>query len=190
MGNIVGIDEVGRGCLAGPLVAGAVVLDKRMYKLRDSKLLTKRQREVLSARIQTKALAYATGWVTPQEIDAVGMTKATSLAMRRALEQITCDYDEIIIDGSINYLKPNPKARAIVKADQTVPVVSAASIIAKVARDQFMTDIATKYPQYQFDHHVGYGTQLHRDMLKLHGYCDLHRMSFKPLQNLLEAASI
>jgi ribonuclease HII len=185
MGNVVGIDEVGRGCLAGPLVAAAVVLDKRMYKLRDSKVLTKHQREVLAARIQIKALAYATGWVSPQEIDQVGMTKATSLAMKRALDQITCDYDEIIIDGIVNFLKPNPKAKTIVKADQTVPVVSAASIIAKVARDQFMTEIATKYPLYQFERHVGYGTRLHREMLKLHGHCDIHRLSFRPLKATL-----
>lgn len=185
MGNVVGIDEVGRGCLAGPLVAGAVVLDKRMYKLRDSKLLTKRQREVLAVRIQDKALAYATGWVSPQEIDQVGMTMATSLAMQRALDQIVCSYDEIIIDGIINYLKPNPKAHAIVKADQTVPVVSAASIIAKVARDQFMAEIAPKYPEYQFERHVGYATRLHREMLQLHGHCDIHRLSFQPLKATL-----
>ena len=185
MGNIVGIDEVGRGCLAGPLVAGAVVLDKRMYKLRDSKLLTKHQREVLAVRIQAKALAYATGWVSPQEIDQLGMTKATGLAMQRALDQITCDYDEIIIDGIVNFLKPNPKTRTIVKADQTVPVVSAASIIAKVARDQYMTEIAMQYPHYQFERHVGYATRLHRDMLKLHGHCDIHRLSFKPLQSYI-----
>ena len=189
MGNIVGVDEVGRGCLAGPLVAAAVVLDKRINMLRDSKLIKKERREILSARIQKKALAWATGWASVQEIDQFGMTKATSLAMQRALDQISCDYDEIIVDGSVNYLKANPKARAVVKADQTVPVVSAASIIAKVARDNYMTEIAAKFPAYQFEKHVGYGTKLHRDMLKANGHCELHRLSFKPLQELSVVSS-
>lgn len=184
MGNVVGIDEVGRGCLAGPLVAGAVVLDRRIYLLRDSKELPKKRREILAARIQAKALAWATGWVSPQEIDELGMTKATSLAMRRALEQIDCNYDDVIIDGSFNYLKHEPRARAIIKADQTVPVVSAASIIAKVARDTFMTEMAAQFPLYRFEQHVGYGTRLHRELLRLHGACELHRFSFKPLQEL------
>ncbi len=190
MGNVVGIDEVGRGCLAGPLVAGAVVLDKRINMLRDSKELTKQRREILTTRIQAKALAWATGWATVAEIDELGMTKATTLAMQRALDQITCPYDEVIIDGIVNYLKENPKARPIVKADQTVPVVSAASIVAKVARDHFMTEMAAKFPVYQFDRHVGYGTKLHRELLKLHGHCELHRLSFKPLQELLGTASV
>lgn len=185
MGNAVGIDEVGRGCLAGPLVAAAVVLDKRINLLRDSKMIRKERREILAARIQKKALSWATGWASVQEIDELGMTKATTLAMGRALEQISCEYDEIIIDGSINYLKSSPKARAVVKADQTIRVVSAASIVAKVARDKFMTEVATKFPAYQFEKHVGYGTKLHRDMLKLNGHCELHRLSFKPLQELM-----
>lgn len=182
--SIVGVDEVGRGCLAGPLTAAAVILDRRINMLRDSKVLTAERREVLSARIRQKAFAYGIGWVTPSEIDQVGMTQATTLAMERALESITCEYDEIIVDGSINYLKTHPKARAVVKADQTVPVVSAASIIAKVARDQYMAEAAEKFPHYKFEKHVGYGTKLHRELLSLHGACELHRLSFRPLQEL------
>lgn len=186
MGVIVGLDEVGRGCLAGPLVAAAVVLDRRINLLRDSKTISKDRREVLAARIRQKALAWATGWATAREIDESGMTAATTLAMERAVEQITCTYDEVIVDGSINYLKTNPKARAIVRADASIPVVSAASIVAKVARDNYMTETAAEFPHYQFEKHVGYGTKLHRDMLKKHGHCELHRLSFKPLQELME----
>lgn len=185
MGIVVGVDEVGRGCLAGPLVAATVVLDRRINLLKDSKLLTSDRREVLSARIKQKALSYGVGWVRPTEIDQLGMTQATSLAMERALQQITCDYDEIIVDGSVNYLKNYAKARAVIKADQTMPVVSAASIIAKVARDHYMHEISAKFPHYQFEKHVGYGTKLHRELLKLHGICELHRQSFKPIQELL-----
>lgn len=184
MSAIVGIDEVGRGCLAGPLVAAAVVLDRRINGLRDSKLLTRPQREALSVRIHNKALAFGIGWVTAAEIDTVGLTQATTLAMERALQFITCDYDEIIIDGSYNYLKAHAKSRTIIKADLTVPVVSAASIIAKVARDNYMTEMAAKFPHYQFERHVGYGTKLHRELLRLHGRCELHRLSFRPLQDV------
>lgn len=180
----VGVDEVGRGCLAGPLTAAAVVLDRRINLLRDSKMLTAQRREVLSGRIQQKALAYGIGWATPAEIDQFGMTRATTLAMERALELIDCDYDEIIVDGLFNYLKTDTKSRTVVKADQSIPVVSAASIIAKVARDQHMAEMAEKFPHYQFQKHVGYGTKLHRELLKLHGACELHRLSFKPLQEL------
>lgn len=181
----VGIDEVGRGCWAGPLVAGAVIFDRPMRGLRDSKVLTKLQREKCALRIRKSALAYGLGWVMPVEIDEVGLTAATALAMRRALDRLNAQYDEVIIDGIINFLKDEPKARAVVKADALVPVVSAASIIAKVARDNYMAEIATQYPDYGFEQHVGYGTRLHIERLKLHGVSDLHRRSYKPIQMLL-----
>lgn len=184
----MGIDEVGRGCWAGPLVAGAVIFDRPMRGLRDSKKLTKEQREKFSLRIHKKALACGLGWVWPEEIDQLGLTGATALAMRRALEQIAADYDEIIIDGIVNFLSDNPKARAVIKADDTIPVVSAASIIAKVARDDYMSKIAREHPAYGFDNHVGYGTKLHQERLRLHGVCELHRRSFKPIQALLQEA--
>ncbi len=184
---IVGVDEVGRGCWAGPLVAGAVILDvgKPMRGLRDSKELDKLQRQKLAARIYKKALVWGLGWVAPSEIDELGMTDATSLAMRRAVGQLASDYDEIIIDGIVNYLKDDPRAKAVVKADSSVPVVSAASIIAKVARDEYMIKISADYPDYGFDRHVGYGTRLHQERLKLHGVSRLHRHSFKPVRALL-----
>lgn len=182
---IVGVDEVGRGCWAGPLVAGAVIFDRPMRGLRDSKELTKQDREKLAERIHRKALACGLGWVTPAEIDGMGLTGATSLAMRRAVDALGTAYDEIIIDGILNYLKEDPAARALVKADATVPVVSAASIIAKVARDEYMAKIAADYPDYGFASHVGYGTRLHQERLRLHGISDLHRRSFKPIRALL-----
>jgi ribonuclease HII len=181
----VGIDEVGRGCWAGPVVAGAVILNKPIIGLRDSKKLTKRQRQKLAAEIHVEAVAVGLGWVAPSELDALGLSKAVQLAMQRALKQITLDYDEIIIDGNVNFLAMNPKSKAVIQADDSVPAVSAASIIAKVARDNFMIKAATQHPVYDFDKHVGYGTAHHLEKLKLHGVCELHRLSFKPVKALL-----
>lgn len=182
----VGIDEVGRGCWAGPVVAGAVILGKPIDGLKDSKKLSKRQREKLAIEIKLWAEAIGIGWVQPAEVDEIGLTAAVGLAMRRALEQISLNYNQIIIDGNFNFLADNPKAQAVIKADDSVPSVSAASIIAKVARDQYMAEIAAQYPDYGFDKHVGYGTALHLAQLKLHGISDLHRRSFKPIQALIQ----
>jgi ribonuclease HII len=185
----VGIDEVGRGCWAGPVVAGAVVLGQPLAGLKDSKQLTKKQRETLAASIQAQALAVGLGWVEALEVDDIGLTAAVGLAMSRALEQIMVAYDEIIIDGNFNFFPDNPKAKAVIKADASVPAVSAASIVAKVARDNFMAQVAGKYPGYGFEQHVGYGTALHLEKLKLHGICNLHRRSFKPIQALVQLAA-
>lgn len=182
----VGVDEVGRGCWAGPLVAGAVILGRPIDGLKDSKKLTKLQREKFAAEIEEQAVATGLGWVQPSEIDDLGLTQATTLAMCRALEKLEADYDEIIVDGIVNFLNDNSKARAVVKADDTIACVSAASIIAKVARDNFMTEVAANYPKYGFENHVGYGTAVHLERLKLHGICDLHRRSFKPVAALLQ----
>ncbi len=182
----VGVDEVGRGCWAGPLVAGAVILDQPIDGLKDSKKLSKKQRGKFVAEIELQAIAIGLGWVEPAEIDDLGLTEAVRLAMQRALEQITTDYDEIIIDGNLNFFPENPKAKSLIKADDTVPAVSAASIVAKVARDKYMAEIAGKYPDYGFANHVGYGTVLHLERLKLHGISDQHRQSFKPVAALLQ----
>ena len=181
---VVGIDEVGRGCWAGPVVAGAVVLSEPIADLKDSKLLSKKRREKLAAEIQIRSLAIGLGWVQPKEVDELGLTAAVGLAMERALAEIAVGYDQIIIDGNYNFMATNPKARAVTKADQTVPAVSAASIVAKVARDHYMAEVCAQYPQYGFDRHVGYGTKLHLEMLKLHGVSALHRQSFKPIRQL------
>jgi ribonuclease HII len=182
----VGIDEVGRGCWAGPLVAGAVILHKPIAGLKDSKLLSKKQREKLAIIIHDQALAVGIGWVDPATIDAHGLTEAVSLAMHRALAQITHAYDQLIVDGNFNFFADNPKAQAVIKADNSVPAVSAASIVAKVARDQYMASLVSTYPDYGFEQHVGYGTALHLEKLKLHGVSDLHRRSFKPISALLQ----
>jgi ribonuclease HII len=178
----VGIDEVGRGCWAGPLVAGAVALKAPIPGLKDSKKLSKSQRDKLAVVIHAEALAVGIGWVSAGELDAVGLTEAVRLAMERALQQIEIAYDEVIIDGNINYFPDNVKARAIIKADDTVPAVSAASIVAKVARDNYMSELGAPYDRYGFEKHVGYGTALHLERLKLHGISDIHRRSFKPIK--------
>ena len=182
----VGIDEVGRGCWAGPLVAGAVILADAINGLKDSKKIPKKQREIMAPLIQKQALSVGLGWVTAKEVDEIGLTAAVRLAMQRALDQITENYDEIIIDGNLNFFADNPKARAVIKADASVPAVSAASIVAKVARDKYMAEIAAEYPGYGFERHVGYGTALHLEKLKLHGVSDLHRRSFKPVSALIQ----
>jgi ribonuclease HII len=181
----VGIDEVGRGCWAGPLVAGAVLLGDSIEGLTDSKLLTRKRREALAPIIQTEALAVGLGWVWPEEVDRYGITTAVKLAMQRALDAITAEYDEVIIDGNINYLADNLKTRALIKADLTEPSVSAASIVAKVARDHYMAGLPERYAGYGFDRHVGYGTAAHLAALQALGVSDIHRRSYKPIKALL-----
>jgi ribonuclease HII len=188
---IVGIDEVGRGCWAGPLVAGAVILAEPISigGLKDSKKLSKKQRERLAAEIEAKALAIGLGWVWPADIDAAGLTRAVQQAMAEALTAIKIPYDEVIIDGNINYLSEVPAARAVIKADDSVPSASAASIVAKVARDNYMAKMAAKFPLYGFEKHVGYGTAAHLAALQTHGVCELHRKSYKPIQAIIQRAT-
>ena len=182
---IVGIDEVGRGCLAGPLVAGAVLLEKPIAGLRDSKLLSRKRREELDIIIRQEALALGLGWVTARELDRLGMTKAVRLAMRRALSFITQPYERIIIDGNFNFLRTVPKTEVLIRADDLIPAVSAASIIAKVARDRYMIEAAEKHTKYGFESNVGYATLEHRMALQQHGICALHRRSFRPVHDVL-----
>lgn len=183
----VGIDEVGRGCWAGPLVAGAVILREPIQGLKDSKKLSKKQRELLAAEVHLHAKAIGLGWVQPEEIDSIGLTEAVRLAMQRAVDEIILPYDEVIIDGNINYLAHVHGSRALVKADDLIPAVSAASIVAKVARDNWMAIEAHQlFPEYEFGNHVGYGTKRHIELLKLHGVSTLHRKSYKPIQALLQ----
>ncbi len=183
----VGIDEVGRGCWAGPLVAGAAILAEPIIGLKDSKKLSAKQRERLAVLIEASGASVGLGWVWPPEIDKIGLTEATKLAMQRAVDQIATDYDEIIIDGNINYLNHDPRAKELIKADDTVSAVSAASIVAKVARDKYMAEASITYPNYGFEKHVGYGTKVHIDALTLLGVTEIHRLSYKPIQKLLAA---
>jgi ribonuclease HII len=186
---ILGIDEVGRGPWAGPLVIGAVVLNGTVDGLADSKLLTKKRREELNQAILNSGASVGLGWVSAAEIDDIGLSEALRLATRRAVEQIKAPYHEVVIDGTVNFLAGTSKGRfatTLKKADQLIPAVSAASIVAKVARDAYMAELDAKYPGYGFASHVGYGTAAHRAAIEKLGPCCEHRMSFKPLSCLQE----
>jgi ribonuclease HII len=185
----VGVDEVGRGCWAGPLVAGAVLLGEPIPGLKDSKKLGRRQRERLDADIRSKALAYGLGWVTPFELDKLGLSEAVKLAMKRAVAAIKEPFDVLIVDGNVNFLADDNRSRCLIRADDTVPAVSAASIIAKVARDDYMRQAARRYPGYLFENHVGYGTAAHIQALRTLGVCELHRRSFAPIKTILIASA-
>lgn len=190
----VGIDEVGRGCWAGPLVAAAASLPDNFVLpgslvLRDSKKMTKKQRETTESYLREQHVRLGLGWVWPEEIDSIGITAAVKLAMERAVAEIGDDYDELIIDGNINYFPQNPKSRAVIKADDTYKAVSAASIIAKVARDNYMVVASRQYPLYGFDKHVGYGTAVHIAALQAEGVTDIHRKSYKPIRVIMEQSS-
>lgn len=187
---ILGIDEVGRGPWAGPLVVGAVVLgDSTIEGLTDSKKLTKKRREELDVIIRENADAYGLGWVHAREIDDIGLSEALRLATKRAVEQVNAAYHEIIIDGTINFLAGTTKGEyvtTIAKADMLIPSVSAASIIAKVARDKYMAEQDNVYDGYKFASHVGYGTAAHRAAIEELGVTPLHRLSFAPLAQYRE----
>lgn len=182
---IVGIDEVGRGPWAGPLVVGAVILgDTEIEGLTDSKKLSKKKLDVLNQEIIKGAKAIGLGWVSSKEIDDLGLSSSLTLGCRRALEQINSPYHHIIIDGTVNFLKDTNKGShvtTIARADALISSVSAASIVAKVARDKFMTEQDSIYPGYGFARHVGYGTALHRSAIDQMGVTPLHRLSFAPL---------
>jgi ribonuclease HII len=184
MNMLVGIDEVGRGSWAGPLVAAAVLLDNPIDGLTDSKLITSKKRIVLSNQILMSAKDYGIGWVSAEEIDAIGLTKSVSLAMERAISKIKNNYEKIIIDGNYNYLKDYKNVETLIKADLLIPSVSAASIIAKVARDNYMKEKSLDYPGFGFDKNVGYGTKQHLEALNKYGLTDIHRKSFKPMSSI------
>ncbi|MEI7539485.1 MAG: ribonuclease HII [Candidatus Saccharibacteria bacterium] len=182
---ILGIDEVGRGPWAGPLVIGAVVLGGAVIDgLTDSKKLSKKQRDRLDVEIRAKAVGIGLGWVEAAVIDEIGLSQALILATKLAVEQITVPYHEIIIDGTVNFLAETSKGRYVTtmkKADLLVPSVSAASIVAKVARDNYMELQDEVYPGYGFKNHVGYGTAAHIAAINKLGVTPLHRLSFAPL---------
>ena len=180
---IVGIDEVGRGAWAGPLAVGAVLLGGASIDgLTDSKKLTKKQRELLDLEIRQKALGIGIGWVSASVIDQIGLTAALKLASRRAIAHIRHEYREIIIDGTIKFID-DPRVTTMKKADLLVPSVSAASIVAKVARDNYMKHLDKVFPGYRFTGHVGYGTAAHREAIAKLGVTPLHRLSYTPLRD-------
>lgn len=192
---ILGIDEVGRGPWAGPLVVGAVVLPEpnTIEGLTDSKKLSAKKRQQLDETIRAQAVGWGLGWVHADELDAIGLSAALRLATIRAVEAVKAPYHEIIIDGTINFLKETNKGKYVTllpKADLLIPSVSAASIIAKVARDAFMLEQEAQYPQYGFGSHVGYGTAKHRSALERHGVTPLHRTSFAPIAALIAQGAV
>lgn len=191
---ILGIDEVGRGPWAGPLVVGACILPDEqaewVEQLADSKKLSDKRRRELSEIIKCRA-ATATGWVAAEELGRIGQMPALQLATRRAVQKIReqkVAFHHVVIDGNINFLEGTSLEKyvtTIVKADDAVKAVSAASIVAKVTRDQYMVEIAEKYPGYGFERHVGYGTKLHARMLEELGACPEHRRNVRPVRERL-----
>ena len=197
---ILGIDEVGRGPYAGPLVIGACILGdwqnsenaEWIEKLTDSKKLSAKRREEFYVLIKEKALATATGWVSSTEIDEVGLSEALRLATRRAVEQIQktkIPFSEIIIDGTMNFLvgtKLEKYVSTLKKGDFLVKEISAASILAKVERDKYMAELDAVYPEYGFGKHVGYGTAAHQKAMEEFGLTPEHRRSFRPVREIAE----
>ncbi|MFY7790822.1 MAG: ribonuclease HII [Polynucleobacter sp.] len=187
---ICGVDEAGRGPLVGSVVAGAVVLDPNqpIIGLRDSKKLSPARREQLYAEIMQKARAWGVGQASPGEIDTLNILQATMLAMRRAIEALSERLGEwpskALIDGNRCPILPIA-SEAIIKGDAKEPAISAASIIAKVTRDQQMQALHTQYPQYGFNQHMGYPTEAHMQALKQYGPCEEHRRTFAPVRDLI-----
>jgi ribonuclease HII len=189
-GLIAGVDEAGRGPLAGPVVAAAVILDRKrpIDGLMDSKVLTEKRREELAVLIATRALAWSVAWSDAAEIDRINILQATFLAMRRALLGLRLRPGLVEVDGNrLPDLEFNGKqldGSAIVGGDAKIPAISAASIIAKVRRDHMMRRFDAIYPAYGFRQHKGYGTAAHRDCLSRLGPCPQHRRSFRPVSLL------
>lgn len=184
---ICGVDEAGRGPLAGPVFAAAVVFHpgKRAPNgIADSKLLSARRRERLAGVIKARALVWAVAWASVEEIDALNILQASLLAMRRAVESLGVSPDEVLLDGSHCPQLAFP-ARAVVDGDATVKVISAASILAKTARDAEMRRLHERFPQYGFDVHKGYPTPEHLRALRRYGVCEAYRRSFAPVRELL-----
>ena len=186
-GLIAGVDEAGRGPLAGPVVAAAVILDARnpIAGLADSKKLTALRREKLYDEIHAKALCCSIALASVEEIDRLNILQATLLAMKRAVEGLRLKPNKVLVDG--NRLPTLAiRAEAIVKGDALVPAISAASILAKVYRDRWCVEFDLQYPQYGFAGHKGYGTAEHLAALRLHGACPQHRRSFAPVAGVLQ----
>lgn len=185
-----GVDEVGRGPLAGPVVAAAVILPPtpEIKGLNDSKALTAEQRETLFIEIQRHAVAYAVSIVPPAVIDSINILQATLKAMRDAIRRLTTTPEIVLVDGN---QKPGSgiEERTVVKGDQKSAAIMAASILAKVTRDRIMVDLHRIYPVYGFDGHKGYGSPQHIAAIKAHGPSPIHRRSFEPVKSMIPAAA-
>ena len=185
---VAGVDEAGRGPLAGPVVAAAVILHpgRRIGGLTDSKRLTACRREALAVEIKDRALSWSVAWADAAEIDALNILVATMLAMRRAILGLAIVPARVQVDGNrlpdLRFCERQIEGEAIVGGDASVPAISAASIIAKTTRDCIMVTLDKIYPSYEFARHKGYGTEIHRERLQQFGPCEQHRYSFAPLR--------
>ncbi len=181
-GVIAGMDEAGRGPLAGPVVAAAVILPMGFDSsgVRDSKMMTAAAREKMFAKITSKALAFGVGIIGPEVIDEINILRATHRAMRAALNDLGVAFDFILVDGRAVPELPKPSL-AIVKGDSKSVSIAAASIIAKVTRDRIMVEMDELYPEYGFSGHKGYGSKLHMEAISRLGPCPCHRMTFSPI---------
>lgn len=183
---VCGVDEAGRGPLAGPVFAAAVILDALhpIEGLADSKKLTPRQREMLAREICAHARAWAVASASVEEIDSINILQASLLAMQRAVEKLTVTPRQVLVDG-LHRPRLTMPVKAIVRGDATVAEIAAASILAKVARDEEMLALHHRHPQYGFDRHKGYPTSVHLQALREHGVSAVHRRSFAPVRALL-----
>lgn len=188
--RIAGVDEVGRGCLAGPVVVAAVILDpnRPIKGLRDSKKLSAKKRDELAEEIKEKALAWSVAAMGPEVIDKINILQATLEAMKAAVEKLPVEPDFVQVDGN-KLPKWKWLSEAVVKGDDKVEWISAASIIAKTTRDAYMCKMAELYPQYGFEHHVGYGTAEHIKALKAYGPTPIHRKTFAPVREVIDGLS-
>ena len=186
MGLTAGVDEAGRGPLAGPVVAAAVMLDENqpIQGLADSKKLSAARREVLFDEICSKALCFCVAEASVEEIDTLNILQATLLAMQRAVAGLRLPPKMVLVDGN-RLPKLTMQAQAIVKGDALVPAISAASILAKVTRDRWCVEVDQQYPQYGFAVHKGYGTAAHLAALRAHGACAQHRKTFRPVTEVM-----
>jgi ribonuclease HII len=182
---VCGVDEAGRGPLAGPVFAACVVLreDDPIEGLADSKVLSHERREELAALIRSRAAAWAVASASVEEIDRINILRASLLAMRRAVEQLTIEPHQVLVDG-LHCPQVRFPVRAIVDGDALVAEISAASILAKTARDALMVEMHALYPDYGFARHKGYSTRQHLEALRRFGPCPIHRRSFAPVRSL------
>jgi len=186
---IAGVDEAGRGPLAGPVMAAACILPENfnLPGLNDSKKLSEKKREYLSEMIMEQAVAFSLGSASPKEIDGINILNGAKLAMKRALEGLSVSVDYVLVDGRDSLDIPVVH-KAIIGGDGLCACIAAASILAKVARDKLMCEMHAFFPEYYFDQHKGYGTRLHLEALDKFGPCAIHRLSFSPVREMVAAA--